>query len=153
MNWEAIGAIGEILGAIGVIVTLGYLAVQIRQNTRSLRAAAQQSFVEVNASFAGLLLNNDGMARVYRLGINDQSQPSEDELVQFDMLMVTFFRDAQNLLLQQGTMDHEMWEGTMRNVLWHMRQPGVLDWWKTRKRMFSSRFCEYLEAGGKGTAG
>ncbi len=30
MNWEAIGAVGEVLGAIGVIVTLGYLAVQIR---------------------------------------------------------------------------------------------------------------------------
>ena len=40
MNWDAIGAIGEILGAIGVIVTLGYLAVQIRQNTRSSRVSA-----------------------------------------------------------------------------------------------------------------
>ena len=37
MNWEAIGAIGEVLGAIGVIVTLAYLAVQIRQNTRDIR--------------------------------------------------------------------------------------------------------------------
>ncbi len=26
MNWEAIGAIGEIIGAFGVIVTLIYLA-------------------------------------------------------------------------------------------------------------------------------
>jgi hypothetical protein len=33
MNWEAIGAIGEVLGALAVIVTLVYLAVQIRQNT------------------------------------------------------------------------------------------------------------------------
>ena len=30
MNWEAIGAIGDILGAISVIATLGYLAVQIK---------------------------------------------------------------------------------------------------------------------------
>lgn len=30
MNWEAIGAIGEILGALAVVLTLGYLAVQIR---------------------------------------------------------------------------------------------------------------------------
>ena len=39
MNWEAIGAVGELLGAIGVIVTLGYLAVQIRQNTRATGAS------------------------------------------------------------------------------------------------------------------
>ena len=36
MNWEAIGAIGEIVGAVGVIVTLGYLGFQIRQNTAQL---------------------------------------------------------------------------------------------------------------------
>ncbi len=33
MNWEAIGAVGEILGALAVLVTLVYLAAQIRQNT------------------------------------------------------------------------------------------------------------------------
>jgi len=30
MNWEALGAIGEIVGAVAVIAILGYLAVQIR---------------------------------------------------------------------------------------------------------------------------
>ncbi|MDA1372383.1 MAG: hypothetical protein O2971_16680 [Proteobacteria bacterium] len=30
MNWEAIGAIGEILGAFAVVATLVYLATQIR---------------------------------------------------------------------------------------------------------------------------
>ncbi|MGE0621088.1 MAG: hypothetical protein AB7I04_23925 [Pseudomonadales bacterium] len=34
--WEAVGAVGEVLGALGVIVTLGYLAVQIRQNTLAM---------------------------------------------------------------------------------------------------------------------
>ena len=39
MNWESIGAIGEVLGAIGVIATLLYLSVQIRQNTRAMHGA------------------------------------------------------------------------------------------------------------------
>ena len=38
MNWDAIGAVGEILGALGVIVTLVYLSAQIRQSTRSSQA-------------------------------------------------------------------------------------------------------------------
>ena len=46
MNWEAIGAIGEIVGGVGVIATLIYLAVQIRQNTRSVEAATYQSVAE-----------------------------------------------------------------------------------------------------------
>ena len=35
MNWEAIGAVGEILGAAGVIVTLVYLARQIHVSNRA----------------------------------------------------------------------------------------------------------------------
>jgi hypothetical protein len=53
MNWDAIGAIAELLGAIGVIASLVYLATQIRQsreqmsqNTRALRAATYQQIRE-----------------------------------------------------------------------------------------------------------
>jgi len=46
MNWEAVGAIGEIVGAFGVIVTLGYLAIQIRQNTKASRAATVQNMTD-----------------------------------------------------------------------------------------------------------
>ena len=37
MNWEAIGAIAELTGALAVFLTLVYLAVQIRQNTKALQ--------------------------------------------------------------------------------------------------------------------
>ena len=40
MNWDAIGAIAELFGALGVIGSLVYLAIQIRQNTRSMQAAS-----------------------------------------------------------------------------------------------------------------
>lgn len=43
MNWEALGAIGEILGAAAVVVTLAYLAVQMRQNTRQLRIESHRA--------------------------------------------------------------------------------------------------------------
>jgi len=33
VNWDAVGAIGELIGAAVVIVTLVYLSLQIRQNT------------------------------------------------------------------------------------------------------------------------
>ena len=36
MNWEASGAIGEIIGALVVAVTLVYLVIQIRQNTAAV---------------------------------------------------------------------------------------------------------------------
>lgn len=49
MNWEAIGAIGEILGAVAVFVSLFYLALQIRRSNLQSRAAMVQS---LSAEFA-----------------------------------------------------------------------------------------------------
>ena len=42
MNWDAVGAMGEIVGAIAVLSTLAYLAIQIRQSTEAQRAQTHQ---------------------------------------------------------------------------------------------------------------
>ena len=41
MNWDAIGSIAEVIGALAVLITLAYLAVQVRQNSTQLREAAR----------------------------------------------------------------------------------------------------------------
>jgi hypothetical protein len=43
MNWEAISAVGRLVGAVAVLVTLIYLAVQIRQNTAAVATATCES--------------------------------------------------------------------------------------------------------------
>ena len=45
MNWDAIGAVAEILSALAVLITLGYLAVQIRQNTNAMKISAMTPLV------------------------------------------------------------------------------------------------------------
>jgi hypothetical protein len=46
MNWDAIGAVSDLVGSVGVIVSLIYLGAQIRQNTRSVQAGTFQSVTE-----------------------------------------------------------------------------------------------------------
>lgn len=43
MNWDAISAVGKLVGAAGVILTLVYLAIQIRQNTAAVKGATHQT--------------------------------------------------------------------------------------------------------------
>ena len=56
VNWEAVGAVGEILGAIGVILTLVYLSIQVRQSTKASRANTAQQFstnwITLNLAYA-----------------------------------------------------------------------------------------------------
>jgi len=47
MNWEAIGAIGEIFGAIAVVISLAYLATQIRQSNKMSRSQTSQNMIQL----------------------------------------------------------------------------------------------------------
>ena len=47
MNWEAVGAIAEAFGAIGVIATLVYLSAQVRQNSRDIVDSRTQRVFEL----------------------------------------------------------------------------------------------------------
>jgi len=53
MNWEAIAAIGQMLGSIAVFVTLAYLGVQIRHTSQDVPRSVNRSGTEsVGATFA-----------------------------------------------------------------------------------------------------
>lgn len=60
MTIMELGALGELLGAIGVIITLAYLAVQIRQNTHSInenkRLALAQTYQMRADALQGMLV-------------------------------------------------------------------------------------------------
>lgn len=43
VNWDAVGAIGEIVGATAVVVTLFYLAIQIRETRKEAQLTAAQA--------------------------------------------------------------------------------------------------------------
>ena len=51
MNWDAIAAIAEGLGALGVIASLLYVAVQVRQNTRASRVESKLAATGLMSSY------------------------------------------------------------------------------------------------------
>ncbi|RLA47946.1 MAG: hypothetical protein DRR06_01045 [Gammaproteobacteria bacterium] len=73
MNWEAIGAIGEILGALAVVLTLGYVAVQIRHTRLEAADASRQAradnVIDINIAI-GL---NEDISRLNFAGLNSRS--------------------------------------------------------------------------------
>jgi hypothetical protein len=93
MNWEAIGAIGETVGAVAVIATLFYLAVQIRQNNRNeeenirrLRLDAGVSTIEAFSRYRAYLCQAD-LAAIHLKGITDYAALSDVERVRFGALL------------------------------------------------------------------
>ena len=88
---EALGNLGDFIGGIAVVATLLYLAVQIRQNTRLLKANALASASAAKVSFNHLLGSDPDAARVFQVGLEDFSSLTDDERRQFVILLRSSF--------------------------------------------------------------
>ena len=93
MNWDAIGAVGEIVGAIAVVATLAYFGVQLRNSTR----ASEANNVQANAgNFNALgleIAKEPDLRRVYqRLSSNESlSEFNGEDLIILEMILRTIF--------------------------------------------------------------
>jgi hypothetical protein len=90
INWDAIGAIGEIIGAIAVVITLLYLAVQLRQNTRSTEHSIKRGVHSDARAWLDKLIENPELTDLYRAGMNGDELSSSDRL-RFSMLLDQLF--------------------------------------------------------------
>lgn len=94
MNWEAITAISEVIGAIGVIATLGYLAIQIRQNTKQLKqnesTAIATAVTESVASWRenrSYIYTNSEVTDLFLKGTTDPNSLDESERYRFRLII------------------------------------------------------------------
>ena len=111
MNWQAVGAIGEIFGALAVVGTLVYLAAQIRASTRQSRASMVQSVVEAFNGTHDAIMVNPQMADVFakKHGGVDLS-PSEE--IQWDSCINRIFNIYSSIqrAYDGGQMEREYYE-------------------------------------------
>ena len=79
MDWTAIGAIGEVGGAIGVIATLLYLSIQIRQNTRAGLTGSRDAAGQINMGLMAAVANEGEFADIWRRGLADLNSLRPEE--------------------------------------------------------------------------
>jgi len=133
LNWEAIGAIGDFVGGIAVILTLAFLAFQIFQNTKATKAGTVASYMQAYGAVASRIASTTEMARLIRLGHADPKSLSLDEAHQFFAHLSEFM---------------VLWES-----LWRMKEAGQVekDHWQTVREdivatLSSAGGQQYLES-------
>jgi hypothetical protein len=128
---EALGNIGDFAGGIGVIVTLAYLAVQIRHNTRAARAATLQQWVTMTATVNIALSQSGEFARIYRAGCEDSKHLEPQERTQFNTYCLQVFNAFESLFFQaqQGAVEQAFFESKVQTMRATLTPPGVRSWW------------------------
>ncbi|MEM1261001.1 MAG: hypothetical protein AAGH76_01260 [Pseudomonadota bacterium] len=139
MTLDDLGNIGEIVGGIAVVVSLLYLATQIRQSSRIDRFQAHRSLSEAMAGIMADIARDPEMYRVWRQLIDHPESASDNDRERFGMMLYrafSTFGDAHRF----GDLDSSL---NSRYRLYRDRllgYPAVRLWWSRQRESFSEPF-------------
>ena len=147
MDIITLAAWGEFLGGIAVVVSLIYLAGQIRQNSRLLRASTASATSAANTSVNTLLVQDPEVSRIFYDGMAEPSSLSEADQGRFNaligMLMANLNQEYQ--FAQDGVIATTVWvqrEQTFRMLL---QQPGFRQCWNQLRGIYGDEFGEFVD--------
>ena len=147
MSLNDLANLGQIIGAVAVVISLFYVASQIRQNTNAVRSATAQTVHEHFANWYRLVAADGELARIVANGLRDYGSLSEQERVRFVAAFMSFLSYSQNAFLKwrEGLLASPLWLGWELVIMNLVCAPGGKAFWKDRAYMFGDEFRRYIE--------
>jgi hypothetical protein len=151
MSIAELSSLGELLGALAVVVTLIFLTLQMRQNTKAVSASMAGDLTNHFITNAGRVVNDPDVAKlIARAHAGDYGEMSGD-----DKLRVFFFGmlslkagDFAHYQWCEGNLDDALWNGTAQTISQSFEDPNhpmALAWEGTRA-FCTPDFQEYVES-------
>ncbi len=137
----------ELVGAIGVVATLGYLAVQIRQNTRVIHTSNFQELQRDYSTLANTIAGSPDAAEIFDRGLASFDALSQAEKARFHWMISEPLKGAQTCfqLHRRGLIDQELYTDYMNSFFRLLHAPGVREYWKHGRRWWHEAFQEFID--------
>ena len=148
MSLESLGNIGEFLGGIVVVVTLFYLAFQIRQNTQSLRSESYARALERVAEMQARFASDSDLAGLVLKGTRDAQALSEEERARFSWTFYEMFGAFEFMFhqAQKGVLEDEVWDRWSATMSFWVSLAGVRTWWHSKPTPFTLSFSSHVDS-------
>ncbi len=144
MNWEAISAISEIVGAIAVVISLIYVAAQIRQNTKMMRSAAKQSLTEASQNFIYTAIDKSEEWVKLTTG-DDPSTPEEEARMSLMVRAMLRGFESQCYQYESGLLEDDEWYALRAAIKDLCSLPGFNRCWQQLKPHMSDRLKKVVD--------
>jgi hypothetical protein len=134
MDWNALGAIAESLGAIGVIGSVLYLAYEVRSNTKTMRAEAgtraQMEWSKFNFAWSEHK-DRDAMSKVFDPS-KSLAEFSESDRIGLTFTLRSFAQqvEAQYFQYEAGILNEEVWDAHLMAFAALISFPAAAEWWE-----------------------
>ena len=147
MSWDAVGAIGQVIGAVLVGITLIYLALQLRQNTSALQSSTFLAISTLMGSTMEVFATHSDLAPLLIKAQSGLDGLSADERARFGFLLMMAYRRVETVVVQRhlGFIDPGLTEGFERSALSGLGTKGARQWWEASKGAFSNLFSTWVD--------
>ena len=148
MNLNDLANLGQIIGAVAVVVSLIYVALQIRQNTNAVRSATAQVVHEHFAKWYQLVAADAELSKIVATGLRDYGSLSEQEKARFIATFMAFLSYSQNAFLKwrEKMLEPPLWMGWELLIMNLVSSPGGKEFWKERGYLFGEEFRRHVES-------
>ncbi|MGR8950685.1 MAG: hypothetical protein ACU84Q_21800 [Gammaproteobacteria bacterium] len=145
MSWDAIGALSEVIGGIAVVVSVIYLAIQIKKQTEEARLAATRDLArQMNDMVQELHADKEFLA-LYRKGITEIDSLPDDERLQIGLFFNRLFRVAAQYYVHYLRDRVEYYDSQHKRMREFLTFPGVQRWWELNREMHAPLFQAYID--------
>jgi len=144
---ESLGNIGDFVGGLAVVVTLIYLAVEVRQNSSIVRANARAQTNQTLSEFTRLLASDADLLRIHHTSAEGFEALTPDERRQHLYLLRYWFMSVEFLFAQyvDGLVSEAAWSRELRAISNALSRPHVAAWWELRKIAFDNGFVAAVD--------
>jgi len=113
MTLNDLANLGQIIGALAVVISLFSVAHQIRQDTNAIRSATAQAVHEHFSNWYNLVAAGAELSRIAVNGLRDYASLSGQERVRFVATFMSFLSYSQNAFLKwrEGLLKPALWLG------------------------------------------
>jgi hypothetical protein len=147
MSLEQYSDLSQIIGAVAVVASLIFVGVQLRQNTKAVRAPTSQAHAVGYQQIIAGISNSGEFASIWRRGLADFQALDDDERARFLAFTSTLFRfyESSQVQMLAASLDAEHWHTIEQQVTDLVTQPGVQAWWKLRRHWHSASFRNWID--------
>jgi hypothetical protein len=148
MSWEAIGAIGEVLGAVAVVATLLYVSRQLQEQNRALTTSVRDSAFHQLAEWNYQVMADPLLSHLFQRGAatDDWDEFSPEERSRLIHVFYSFFKVFENIYLhtEEGSAQHAVWQQNCQVFFAYASKPGCRRYWTQREASLDPRFVKVL---------
>jgi hypothetical protein len=146
MTLQDWGAVGEILGGVAVVLTLGYLAVQLKRSARATHRQTYHASAEAIAKLQFDLAQDAALHQLYRRALSEPDTLSADERLQAFYVLDSFFSLMEAFYLHntefREVASQERWTRILTRLL---ATPGGARYWSERRWQYHVDFARYVD--------